>query len=72
MNKEPRIKLRLRKTIFGSKCVSIVHSILAGDVHLREGQLLLQEKTLNTEKSLIYQERTERRKVSRTQGQNVE
>jgi hypothetical protein len=42
---------------------------LAADAHLAEGQFLLEEQTLNIEKSLIYRTGTRRPTVSKTEGQ---
>jgi hypothetical protein len=45
---------------------------LAAEAHLAEGQFLLEEQTLNIEKSLIYRTGTRRPTVSKTEGQNLD
>jgi hypothetical protein len=44
---------------------------LAAEAHLAERQFLLEEQTLNIDKSLIYREGTRRLTVSKTEGQNL-
>jgi hypothetical protein len=53
-----------QRQCFCSKYVST----LAAEAHLAEGQFLLEEQTLNIEKSLIYQTGTRRPKVAKTEG----
>jgi hypothetical protein len=45
---------------------------LAAEAHLAEGKFLLEEQTLNIEKSLIYRTGTRRTTVSKTEGQNLD
>jgi hypothetical protein len=45
-----------------------LQTTLAADVHLAEGQILLEEQTLNNPKSLIYQAGTRRPAISKTEG----
>jgi hypothetical protein len=44
---------------------------LAADARLAEGQVLLEEQTLDNAKSLIYRAGTRRPTTSRTEGQNL-
>jgi hypothetical protein len=44
----------------------------AGEVRLTDGQFLLQEKTLNKERSLIYRAGIRRPTISKTEGLNLE
>jgi hypothetical protein len=48
-----------------------LQTTLAAEAHLAEGQFLLEEQTLNIEKSLIYRRGTRRPAVSKTEGQNL-
>jgi hypothetical protein len=49
-----------------------LQTTLAAEAHLAEGQFLLEEQTLNTEKSLIYRTGTRRPTVSKTEGKNLD
>jgi hypothetical protein len=53
---------------FCSKYITL-QTTLAAEAHLAEGQFLLEEQTLNIEKSLIYRAGTRRPTVSKTEGQ---
>jgi hypothetical protein len=44
----------------------------AAEAHLRGQQILLEEQTLDIEKSLIYRVGTRRPTVSKIEGQNLE
>jgi hypothetical protein len=46
-----------------------LQTILAADAHLAEGQVLLEEQTLNNAKSLIYRGGTPRPTISKIEGQ---
>jgi hypothetical protein len=48
-----------------------LQTTLAAEAHLA-GQFLLEEQTLNIEKSLIYRTGTRRPTVSKTEGQNLD
>jgi hypothetical protein len=48
-----------------------IKTALAAEAHLAEGQLFLEDWTLNKAKPLIYQARTPRPTVSKTKGQNL-
>jgi hypothetical protein len=49
-----------------------VQTTLAAEAHLIEGQFLLEEQSVNTEKSLIRREVIRRPTVSKIEGQNLE
>jgi hypothetical protein len=49
-----------------------LQTTLSGEVHLAERQSLLQERTLNLEKSLIYRAEAERPRVSKRTLQNLD
>jgi hypothetical protein len=49
-----------------------LQTTLAAEAHLAEGQFLLEEQTLNIEKSLIYRTGTRKPTVSKTDGQNLD
>jgi hypothetical protein len=48
-----------------------LQTTLAADAYLAEGQILLQEQTLNNAKSLIYRAGSRRQTISKTEGQNL-
>jgi hypothetical protein len=48
-----------------------LQTTLAAEAHLAEGQFLLEEQTLNKEKSLMYREETRRPAISK-RGPNLE
>jgi hypothetical protein len=48
-----------------------LQTTLDAEAYLPEGQFLLEEQTLNIEKSLIYRTGTRRPTVSKTEGQNL-
>jgi hypothetical protein len=49
-----------------------LQTTLAAEAHLAERQFLLDEQTLNREKSLIYRTGTRRPTVPKTEGQNLD
>jgi hypothetical protein len=49
-----------------------LQTTLAIEVHLAEGSFLLEEKTMNEAKSLIYRAGTRRPTVSKKERQNLE
>jgi hypothetical protein len=49
-----------------------LQTTLAADAHLAKGQFLLEEQTLNKEKSPMYRAGTRRPTLSKTEGQNLE
>jgi hypothetical protein len=60
----------IKKNSFGSKYVKVPTTFVA-EAHLAEGQVLLEEQTLNNQKSLIYRAELEDQ-VSEREGQNLE
>jgi hypothetical protein len=48
-----------------------LQTTLAADAHLAEGQVLLEEQTLNNAKSLTYRAGTRRPANSKTEGQGL-
>jgi hypothetical protein len=49
-----------------------LQTTFAAEAHLAEGQFLLEEHALNTEKSLIYRTGTRRQTVSKIEEQNLD
>jgi hypothetical protein len=60
--------------VFVPNMSTSLQTTLAAEAHLAEGQFLLEEQTLNIEKSLIrvYRTGTRRPTVSKTEGQNLD
>jgi hypothetical protein len=65
-------KVWLKRTFLAPNTSTSLQTTLEAEVHLAEGQLLLEEQTLNKAKSLIHQAGTRRPGISKTEGQNLE
>jgi hypothetical protein len=62
---------RLMRTFPAPNTSASLQTTFAADAHLAEGQLLLEELTLNNAKSLIYRAGTRRPTISKMEGQNL-
>jgi hypothetical protein len=54
-----------------SNRLTSLQTTLAADAHLAEGQVLLEEQTLNNAKSLMYRAGIRRPTTSKTEGQDL-
>jgi hypothetical protein len=64
--------IKRKSMVLNTSEFMFIQTTLATAAHLAGGQCLLEEQTLNIEKSAIYRVGTRRRTVSKREEQNLE